>query len=84
MPLCLKEQEPRAKRVNPRLYISKAKGKAKPTSTGTKTTKRTTGKKCKAKRLKKREIQSICSNLRDVDIELRADLARQINSGYHL
>ena len=63
---------------------SKANGKAKPTSTGTKTTKRTTGKKCKAKRLKKMEVQSICSNLRDVDIELRADLARQINSGYHL
>ena len=50
---------------------SKAKGKTKPTSTGrlTKTTKRTTGKKCKAKRLKKSEVQSICLNLKDVDIE---------------
>ena len=42
-------------------------------------------KKCKTKRLKKSKVESICSNLKDVDIEeLRVDLIRQINNGYHL
>lgn len=73
---------------------ARAQTRPRPATTGTKSStskhsapkiKRKRPTKPKVRRLNKKEIQLVCSNLKDADIEeLRMDVVRQVNCEYHL